>query len=319
MTLVITSINAARVVQASDRLTTRWSGRRLRGQHDPLANKTVIYLSRDGPMVVSFAGMAYVGTEPTDNWIARHLAGEDHHRWPDGRIPMISFKRLPVRRFNEAIWILQKAIEAEPAFAGGLEVAVAGWRIRRRRLAQTAIVIVRTKDETVREGHMRLRTADFGGAILKIGSECSASEIHAAAASHPKRDRLLFDPVIVSDVLQKVIVAKSQSNAAVGSDVMAVEMPRWGSNEAGTVTIRYMPSSSRLAVLAAGRNRVTIEPAYWPWIVTPAGVQAPSVSTGGSGSELSLCGWKFRFEAPPPAQDQPVLFAASSIRRPPPV
>jgi hypothetical protein len=67
MTLVLTEINAAYVVQASDRLITKWRGPRFLGEHDPIANETVICLAYDGPMVISFAGIAYGGDEPTDN------------------------------------------------------------------------------------------------------------------------------------------------------------------------------------------------------------------------------------------------------------
>ena len=45
MTLVLTAINAACVVQTSDRLTTKYSRQQFLGEHDPLANKTVICLT----------------------------------------------------------------------------------------------------------------------------------------------------------------------------------------------------------------------------------------------------------------------------------
>src|SRR5260370_36839046 len=75
MALILTAINADCVVQGSDRLTTKWPAQRFLGEHDPIANKTAIYLAYDGPMVISFSGTAYVGAEPTDNWIPRQLAG----------------------------------------------------------------------------------------------------------------------------------------------------------------------------------------------------------------------------------------------------
>src|SRR5207248_543278 len=102
------------IVQASDRLITKWRGRRLLREHDPIANKTVICLTYDGPMVISFAGTAYVGDEPTDNWIARQLAGCVPNRMPDGRSAAVSFQRLPTRTFNGACWLLQQAIDTEP-------------------------------------------------------------------------------------------------------------------------------------------------------------------------------------------------------------
>jgi hypothetical protein len=208
MTLVLTAINAACVAQASDRLTTKSLGQRLLGEHDPIANKTVICLTFDGPMVISFAGMAYVGDEPTDNWIARQLAGREPNRMPDGSTAAVSFQRLPTRTFNQTCWLLQQAIGAEPAFNApqGLEVAIGGWRIRRRRLVQTLLAIVKTKNGTLRHGHMRLRTAAFGSAFLSIGVNLVLADLNAAMAAHPDQRALLADPATRSAFLAEIIV-----------------------------------------------------------------------------------------------------------------
>ena len=76
MTLIITAINGACVVQVSDRLTTvKARNSEVISDHDPCANKTIVYVARDGYMSISFAGIAYVGTCPTDDWLAIQLAG----------------------------------------------------------------------------------------------------------------------------------------------------------------------------------------------------------------------------------------------------
>jgi hypothetical protein len=106
---------------------------------------------------------------------------------PDGRIAAVSFQRLPIRTFNEPCWLLQQAINAEPAFNAHhwLEVAIGGWRIRRRRLLQTLLAIIKTKDGTLRHGHMRPRTAGFGSEFLSIGVDLAPADVKAARAAHP--------------------------------------------------------------------------------------------------------------------------------------
>jgi hypothetical protein len=59
-------------VQGSDRLVSAG------GQpFDPRANKTIVYVSRDGVMFVSYTGSSYVEQLPTDEWLVRELTGVD--------------------------------------------------------------------------------------------------------------------------------------------------------------------------------------------------------------------------------------------------
>jgi hypothetical protein len=319
MTLILTAINAACVVQASDRLTTKWRAQRFLGEHDPIANKTVIYLAYDGPMVISFSGTAYVGDEPTDDWIARQLAGGALSRMPDGRTAAFSPQRLPTRTFNDACWLLQQAIDAEAAFnaSQGLELAIGGWRIRRHRLVQTLLAIIKTKKGTLRYGHMRLRTADFASAFCSIGVDVVPADVKAARAAHPNQQALLIDPATRSAFLAEMIVQTSRSNQAVGSDVVSVEIPRWQPDGPRRITIRFTPQVERSAALVGARVLISFPAAFWPWIVTPAGVRAPTVSIGDA-MVPHFCGWEFVHKAPTATPPQGLLFVESSIQRPKP-
>jgi hypothetical protein len=291
------------------------------GEHDAIANKTIVYLAKDGPMVISFAGVAYVGSEPTDDWIARQLAGREPQRLPDGRIMSVTFGRFPARTFNQACWLLQSAVAAERVFEGGLEIAIGGWRIRRHRLVQTALAIVKTGQATVRQGHMRLRTKAFGAAFLKIGADFNLSEVKGLPADHPVWSTRPFDAAVlsaaISDDLAETIVNKAKSNRAVGSDVMAVEIPRWEPDGIRKVTIRFKPQVERQYTIQGSSVIGRFSAAFWPWIVTPMGVQAPSISTGGGGG-LRLCGWQIIFEAPGANNSPGLLSAHFSLQRPGP-
>lgn len=96
MTLVLSELSRRWVLQATDRLVSR-NGK----PFDALANKNVVFLARDGIVVIGYTGLAYLDDPPvtTDSWIARHLApglspqdegegalqvvGYPPGRWPD--------------------------------------------------------------------------------------------------------------------------------------------------------------------------------------------------------------------------------------------
>src|SRR3546814_6108171 len=79
MTLVLTAMTPRYVVQAADRLLTKGAA-----VHDAMANKTIIYRTRDGVMVLSYSGIAYLSRQPMDEWIAEQLWGDAIGRGPDG-------------------------------------------------------------------------------------------------------------------------------------------------------------------------------------------------------------------------------------------
>jgi hypothetical protein len=73
MTLHLTLATAEYVLQVSDRLTSLDPGKR---PWDPLANKNVIYVARNGLISIGYTGAAYIGVLPTDTWIAQTLRGD---------------------------------------------------------------------------------------------------------------------------------------------------------------------------------------------------------------------------------------------------
>src|SRR3546814_13500996 len=79
MTLVLTAITPRYVVQAADRLLTKGTS-----VHDTVANKTLIYRTREGAMVMSYSGIAYLGRQPMAEWIAEQLWVDAIGRGLDG-------------------------------------------------------------------------------------------------------------------------------------------------------------------------------------------------------------------------------------------
>src|SRR3546814_17642624 len=83
MTLVLTAMTPRYVVQAADRLLTKGAA-----VHDAMANKTIIYRTRDDVMVLSYSGIAYLSRQPMDELIAVQLCGDAICRGPYGCGPV---------------------------------------------------------------------------------------------------------------------------------------------------------------------------------------------------------------------------------------
>lgn len=169
MTQILAIVTRNCVVQASDRLTVKFQKSKFLGDHDACANKSVIYVCRDGYMVVSFAGIAYVGDVPTDEWLAQILIGRVVGRRDEGRPAMLSFGKTLAKQINQALWLLQRSIDTEKSLSGGIEILVSGWRIRRRHLVPFSVGIARSKNETKRFGDMRLPKTINGRKLASAG------------------------------------------------------------------------------------------------------------------------------------------------------
>src|SRR5260221_2095551 len=77
MTLILSHLSRAFVLQSSDRLVTRLNPGRAPSPFDPLANKTILYLARDAIVAMGYTGPAYIGKLTTDDWIVKTLTGVD--------------------------------------------------------------------------------------------------------------------------------------------------------------------------------------------------------------------------------------------------
>jgi len=75
VTLVLANANLIGVNVVSERLLSR----RIAGGTEPFdleANKNVVFVARDGVVVIGYSGPAYIGPKTTDQWIANVCCGE---------------------------------------------------------------------------------------------------------------------------------------------------------------------------------------------------------------------------------------------------
>jgi hypothetical protein len=314
MTLILTALNGSCVVQVSDRLTVKVRNSKIIGQHDPCANKTIVYVAHDSYMAISFAGAAYVGRCPTDEWIARQLLGKDFLRFNDGRIAMVGTGRHCMKPINQVLWMLERAIATERSFRIGIEISIGGWRIRRKRLIPFLASIARSGNEVQKQTYMRMLRTKLFSRIQSSGQIIDFETVKADAATYPHRAAMLFNPATRSKFLAETIQQISITNQAVGSDVMAVELVPWTPNGPRDIVIRYRPLAERLGIFKTAAAQFHFPAAFWPWVITPFGYKAPSISTAGGQWDIGPITLRYECPERPPLSSN--LFAESSIMRP---
>ena len=133
MTLALTKVSANYVLQVSDRLVTRRSSGE---QHDPFANKNIIYAAKDGIVVIAYAGLAYLDDVPTDEWIAERLWGEPFE-YRDGHPVALQLGAKPkdirlgpaLRRLCGELQQTLRRLSGEDV---SFELTAAGWELKHR-------------------------------------------------------------------------------------------------------------------------------------------------------------------------------------------
>ena len=266
-------------------------------------------------MTLGFAGAAYVGTCPTDEWIAKQLLGKEFPRHDDGRIAMMGTGPHHLKSINQALWMLERAIAAEKSLKV-LEISVGGWRIRRKRLIPFLVGLEWRGNKIQKQTYMRMPRTKLFSRIQSSGQIIDFEAVKANAAAYPDRAAMLFNPAIRSKFLAETIQQISITNKAVGSDVMAVELVPWMPNGPREIVIRYRPLAERFGIFKAAAVQLQFPAAFWPWVITPFGYKAPSIST--AGGKWSIGPIMLRYECPERSPLPSNLFAKSSIMRPPP-
>src|SRR5437899_1522922 len=91
MTQILTLATTQFVLQVSDRLVTKLNPRLDHaGYHDGYFNKSIIHLTTDAIVAISFSGLAYLDGIPTDQWLVKEITGVDSTKGTrDGRPSMV--------------------------------------------------------------------------------------------------------------------------------------------------------------------------------------------------------------------------------------
>jgi hypothetical protein len=309
MTLVLTVITPRYVVQAADRLLTKG-----KAVHDPVANKTIICSLKNAVIVLSYAGIAYLGRQPTDEWLAEILWGGAIGRGPDGAGPaaLLMGQRPNDWTIDQAVSVLKQKLDAIPQHVinrGGLYLSLAGWRVGREPPRSFVIEIERPRQARVATvcGTPRRTRPRREFVIGRIGAFIAPRLLNAAFDRYrPSRTLNMED---VEQTFIETIRSVACKDRTVGPNVLCTMFPI-----DGPAICRFHPATPHAARMAHAQGENVIPVAHTPWIMSSGSVQAPQMSAGKSISDLD--GYPLVLDAPAPATG--IIGIAATMPRPGP-
>lgn len=275
MTLILSFASHGVAVQVSDRLVSQQRGRKL-SPLDQLANKQLIYVARDAIVSIGFAGQAFIGGIPTDEWIAQLLSGKRDVRGPDD-MGGVCFGRTPNN------WDIGKAVrsirdELQKHIVAGLSihVCVVGQQIGRHQLVRPIAYELVLERALVRRFYQSPRRWEPGAAcISSIGIEIGDQE-RQRIMNHIRE----ADPPMTHDQIAEFLTAAIRANVqpGVGPHTSAVIIPFPGR---APVRSKFFPLHAHHILLSGGDRDIALETAYSPWIISPGMIKAPTAEVGG--------------------------------------
>ena len=286
MTLVLTRASKDYVLQVTDRLVTQTGG----VPFDAIANKNVLFCSRNGVIVLGYTGLAYLGGVPTDQWIVETLTGHtfDRNRKP----PAFTAGAIRTRDIGGSLTLLKKKLEnapVEPKRSSGwralsFDVCFSGWQWSRKRCRPVVGWLSKAKNAVTIESsyaprywHLD-RNRQGRGFKFKVVAAPASNLPHAQLKVMAER---LTDcgPDEAERIMVEMIREVSRSVPEVGPHCMSILL---GPPSAGSARIRYVPlGGPALATVSWSQGPTfTLPVAFTPWIVGPGGIFAPSISAG---------------------------------------
>ena len=305
MTLVLSVATPAYALHVSDRLVSKGGM-----PYDPLANKSVVFRATDGLLAVGYTGAAFVGSVPTDTWIAQTLSGDS---WT-GDVGAVSFGEFAVRDVGASLRILCQRVRANDEFAAlGGEFSAVGWQWQGNRTPAPVRHVLwvlhsgsgnlqwqqivprhlperKTVFRMVHTGDWPLGHVDWRRLLDRVG------------AAGP-------DPALVESLLVKAIrqASAKREHRTIGSHCMSILLRPWRFPNA---LIRLIPETPH----HAGAFGQAVDVAFSPWMIAPDAIHAPAVLVGGLSCEQGLL--TYSTEAPPVPDNQVLKGAFQSQDRP---
>jgi len=301
VTLILSYASKDILIQVSDRLVTRASA-----PYDALANKCVIYSAADGILAVAYTGLAYIGQQPTDDWIADFLGRQVPGRTKLGR-SLLLLKDALEHAFSNA------SSESKRKWRGGLfETSIVGWQWDPRGRARPIVAWMSKAPGSEAfefgylprwwflEGTYRLFACPGAhyplGQLRTLANKLTLTSVDEAEA-------------IIANAIGEVSIRVPQ----VGPNCMSITL--YPPNTA-RVNVRYLPTSHASADVSFASSVRRVAVAFSPWILMPGLTMPPSVLSG-SGWEVHSAGpYTVYLDAP----DDPSLagLLSSQPRHPPP-
>lgn len=281
MTLHIALVCNSYILQVGDRLLTTQTGNRV-SEWDPLANKTLLLVTRNGIIAASYAGLAHINNMPTDEWMARAITGrEPPEPFGDGLGYPMQFGEPMDLTTGGTVQAISKALEFDlPKQRVQLqdrrvEVLVTGWTWPRdigRSNARPSTFAVSmahsgrsgTTCDLIKHPRRRYRSQSTGWMFLSIGA---GTRRQLSGLTEWMKSR----PTRADEVEQKIVdTIREQGrvdNSTVGTNLVSTYLPIIGDEP----RIRYFRDESTPPV-----------DAFMPAVAMASGlISYPSIFSGG--------------------------------------
>jgi hypothetical protein len=266
LTLVLSFICHGIAVQVADRLVSQQRGRVI-SPLDQIANKLVIYRARDAVASIGYAGQAFIGEIPTDEWIAQLISGEPNVRGPDHR-GGVRIGRTPNN------WDIGRAVRTISAELP--QHIVVGHQFDRRGFVRPFLCEMALQRNRVLSFYQSPRHWRKGaGCISSIGVEIGDQE----------RERILVhlrdaEPALTHDEIAEFLTKaiRKHEQPGVGPHTSAVIIPLPGS---APVRSKFFANAPHHVLLRSSQADIRLETGYSPWVIGPGLIKSPTADIGG--------------------------------------
>lgn len=322
VTLILNQTGWRCAVQVSDRLVSVMRGSTT-VPFDPQSNKTILLITGNGILSLSYSGLSYIVGTPTDNWLVEQIRGRPPERQPDGSLVMAQISTVqPSPTLQTALERMRISLEGalngrERAALRKAPIAVVGtgWLLYRRKPPRPVLVWL------VPNGH----GYETVWARRIYGNNCLSLPVPDGYLSIAERNALTATYVDrTPDELEGIMVSTIRNVAGkaggVGRDCMSVVITSPMSPPC-YVRVRFIPHTQTFGNPGTGDSQSETPVAFSPWIISPGMYFAPTMMTAGTFLSLRDGDYRIRFEGIPadPAIVKPDEgIAISSQLRPPP-
>lgn len=310
MTLVLIAATPFYVVQCADRLLT--TADRAQRAFDPAANKTILFRASDAVAVISYAGLAYVGAAPTDEYLAELLWGAPLGRGPDGVRPANRHGRRPHQwNMGQAERALEAALSVKAFDKHSIAVTIAGWRQRKRRITPFVTEIERWPGQPVKLSRSpRVFTPDLNFFLHGIGVDFDSAALMRGLRREEAGRRIGPSAHETQAALVRAIKEIAAHDARVGADVLSVVLPRPGLGGGEILFHAARPWPARITTPTRVIDVAHAD--HTPWVITPNAIAPPTAVVGET--IIDMGGYEVALHGAPPGGG--LLGFSTSLMRP---
>ena len=293
--LIITRTSACYALMVTDRHVTADGA-----SFDFDVNKNIIFGDRHSVVAIAYSGMTYVGSVPTDQWLAQTLSG---HVFPErrhgrGTVPLSMDTHFEDQPFDiRALNIKNRLDNTRNVIAekyrqvwkdGALTVLISGFEwdgdeihpyfkaISKPRNADTFKVSAVDRSWWLPQGtrfpvHLQAAPRQYIEKAELVAMEQRLSSVWGDG--HGTWNQVADDAeTLLIETFQNV----SAREPRVGSDIVSILIPH-PSVFGPTIRIRYVPKGQNMWILDTGGTSKPIPVAFSPWVVSDGCIRPPAI------------------------------------------